>query len=98
QSKPMPLPYTTRFRSGKQELLTYPENDWEKFGMHVNEGAVILKRDDKLHLVFSGSACWVDQYAIGMLTTTVDSDLLSKDSWEKADRKSTRLNSSHVKI
>ncbi|MFC5464559.1 family 43 glycosylhydrolase [Lederbergia graminis] len=78
----MENPWTLK---GKQELLTYPENEWEKFGMHVNEGAVILKRDDKLHLVFSGSACWVDQYAIGMLTTTVDSDLLSKDSWEKAE-------------
>src|SRR5690606_13374110 len=44
-----------------------------------------FSRDWSSDVCSSDLACWVDQYAIGMLTTTVDSDLLSKDSWEKAE-------------
>ncbi|MDQ0343755.1 family 43 glycosylhydrolase [Lederbergia wuyishanensis] len=70
--------------SGENNILTYPEYEWEKKGMHVNEGAVILKRDDKIFLIFSGSACWEDDYAIGMLTTSVNSNLLDPASWSKS--------------
>nr|WP_144928350.1 family 43 glycosylhydrolase [Paenibacillus bovis] len=70
--------------TGENEILTYPEYAWEKYGMHVNEGAVILKREDKVHLVYSASACWMDQYAIGMLSTSEDSNLLDPNAWTKS--------------
>lgn len=70
--------------TGENVILTYPEYDWEKKGMHVNEGSIILKRNGKLHLVYSASACWEDDYAMGMLTAADDSNLLDPDSWSKS--------------
>ncbi len=78
---PMSNPWTL---SGENVILTYPEYDWEKQGMHVNEGAVILKRNGKIFLVYSGSACWEDDYAIGMLTASENSNLLDPNSWSKS--------------
>ncbi len=78
---PMSNPWTL---IGENVILTYPEYDWEKQGMHVNEGAVILKRNGKIFLVYSGSACWEDGYAIGMLTASENSNLLDPDSWTKS--------------
>ncbi|MBD1383355.1 family 43 glycosylhydrolase [Metabacillus arenae] len=78
---PMSNPWTL---NGKNVILTYPEYEWEKKGMHVNEGAVILKRGDKIHLVYSASACWEDDYAISKLTASDKSNLLDPKSWSKS--------------
>ncbi|WP_347835734.1 family 43 glycosylhydrolase [Gracilibacillus sp. JCM 18860] len=78
---PMSNPWTL---DGENVILTYPEYDWEKKGMHVNEGAVILKRNGKVYLVYSGSACWEDDYAIGILTASEDSNLLDPHAWSKS--------------
>jgi len=72
--------------NGDDVIVTYPEYEWEQKGMHVNEGSVILKRNNHLFLVYSGSACWEDDYAIGMLSTSVDSDLLDPNSWTKSTK------------
>ncbi|MFD1849344.1 family 43 glycosylhydrolase [Oceanobacillus bengalensis] len=78
---PMSNPWTLK---GENVILTYPEYDWEKKGMDVNEGTVILKRNGKIFLVYSASACWEDDYAIGMLTTSENSNLLDQKSWSKS--------------
>lgn len=70
--------------TGEETILTHPEYSWEKQGMHVNEGAVIIKNQDKVHLVYSASACWVDGYSLGVLTTTNNKDVLVKDNWHKS--------------
>jgi len=64
--------------------LSTPEYPWEKVGdvdrkiqpgdpphIDVNESPEILKHEDKIFLVYSGSACWTDYYALGMLEATV---------------------------
>ena len=54
--------------------------------MDVNEGPQILKRGDKIFLIYSASGCWTEQYSLGMLTASADSDLLAPGSWEKTPR------------
>ena len=80
---------------GNRTLISAPTFDWEKNGdlnnpndvphINVNEGPEILKHDNKLFLIYSASACWTDTYALGMLTTTTDKDLLQTSSWVKTD-------------
>lgn len=75
--------------------LNEPEFDWEKhwkypgvwtpdFSVHVNEGPQILTHGDKLHIVYSCSGCWTPFYALGMLTTHVDSDPMDPEVWFKS--------------
>ncbi len=79
---PMSNPWTL---NGENVILTYPEYSWEKQGMHVNEGSVVIKHEDKIFLAFSGSACWEDDYSIGLLTASEDSNLLDPESWIKSE-------------
>lgn len=86
-------PWTIEGRRVRISTPTYP---WEKFGdidvkrdpdnpphVDVNEGPQILKRGDKIFLVYSASGCWTEHYSLGMLTASADSDLLAPDSWKK---------------
>jgi GH43 family beta-xylosidase len=61
--------------------------NWEKRNeppvVLVNEGPQVLVRGQKLHVIFSASGCWTDSYALGRLTTTIDSDLLNPANWHK---------------
>ena len=86
-------PWTTE---GKRTLISAPTFKWETNGdlhnpndvkhVNVNEGPEILKHGDKIFLIYSASGCWTDYYALGMLTTSVDADLLKASSWIKSDR------------
>ncbi|MFE0558470.1 family 43 glycosylhydrolase [Paenibacillus sp. NPDC058910] len=78
---PMSNPWTL---DGDNMILTKPEYDWEMKGMPVNEGAVILKKNGKISLVYSASACWEDDYSLGILTAGAASDLLNPASWTKS--------------
>jgi GH43 family beta-xylosidase len=87
---PMSTPYTI---SGKRVLVSAPTYDWERNGdlkgqevphVNVNEGPQLLKHGNKLFLVYSSSGCWTDYYALGMLTTNINSDLLDPKSWAKS--------------
>lgn len=73
--------------TGERVLLTKPELGWETNGTDptVVEGPQILKREDKLFVVYSAAGCWTDDYALGLLTTGVDSDLMNPGSWTKSD-------------
>lgn len=77
---------------GTRVMLSTPSYSWETNGdiagenpphVNVNEGPEILKHGDKIFLVFSASGCWTDNYALGMLETSADSDLLNPRSWKK---------------
>ncbi|GAA4850495.1 glycoside hydrolase family 43 protein [Paenibacillus vulneris] len=66
-------------------LLSAPTEPWEKQGgMAINEGPVILRKGDKLYLLFSASACWSDDYCLGMLTASASADLMRPESWIKS--------------
>lgn len=63
-------------------LLTKPEFDWEKVNFRVNEGASVLKTDDKVYVFFSASGTGAE-YCMGMLYADTDSDLMNNESWTK---------------
>lgn len=70
---------------GSRVLLSTPNHGWEEAGpVKVNEGPEVLKHDGKLFLVFSASHCSTDNYGLGMLTASMDSDLLDPASWKKS--------------
>jgi len=81
--------------SSKRVKISSPTYDWEKYGdlhdssnpphVNVNEGPEILKHNGKIFLVYSASGCWTDYYALGMLTTSENKDLLDPNSWSKSD-------------
>ncbi len=67
-------------------LLSTPEYSWEKVGTpYVNEGPTALVHENGIHIVYSASGSWTDQYCLGMLTLTGE-DPLDAASWEKALR------------
>lgn len=63
-------------------LLTKPEYDWEKVNHKVNEGASVLKTNDKIYVFFSASGTGAE-YCMGMLYADSCSNLMDKDSWTK---------------
>ena len=63
-------------------LLTKPEYDWEKVVFRVNEGASVLKTEDKVYVFFSASGTG-SEYCMGMLYADSDADLMKKESWTK---------------
>ena len=66
-------------------LLTRPLLGWENIqGTINNEGPYALITEDKVYLTYSGGAAGGYTYAIGMLSISVDGDLLSPKQWEKA--------------
>ncbi|WP_375436112.1 family 43 glycosylhydrolase [uncultured Hymenobacter sp.] len=81
---PMDNPWT--LRAGKEVVLAQPTYAWEKGGgRQILEGPEFLPgRKGQLNIVYSASACWDDNYALGMLTAAEGSDLLRPESWRKA--------------
>lgn len=80
---------------GRRTLISAPTYKWETNGdlnnpndvphVNVNEGPEILKHGNKIFLIYSASGCWTDTYALGMLTSSIDEDLLNVSSWKKSD-------------
>lgn len=66
----------------KPILLTKPEFDWEKVVFRVNEGASVLKTEEKVYVFFSASGTGAE-YCMGMLYADADADLMKKESWTK---------------
>lgn len=69
----------------KPILLTKPEYDWEKVVFRVNEGASVLKTNDKIYVFFSASGTGAE-YCMGQLCADTDSDLMDVKSWTKFPR------------
>ncbi len=79
--------------------ISSPEFPWEQVGdlakpgevlavphVNVNEGPEVLQHGDSVFVTYSGSACWTDSYALGMLRASAESNLLDAASWHKSDR------------
>ncbi len=66
----------------KPILLTKPEYDWEKVVHRVNEGASVLKTENKIYVFFSASGTGAE-YCIGRLEADIGSDLMNPQSWTK---------------
>ncbi|WP_214073148.1 glycoside hydrolase family 43 protein [Mucilaginibacter sp. dw_454] len=71
----------------KRVRLSSPQYDWENnsgIGVRVNEGPEILMHKNKIFLIYSASGCWTDFYALGMLSTTTDANLMDSLAWKKS--------------
>lgn len=70
---------------GEEAIIARPDQSWERQGgRQILEGPAFLEgpRGD-LFLTFSGSACWSDDYAVGLLHAPAGADPLSRASWTK---------------
>jgi GH43 family beta-xylosidase len=65
-------------------MISSPEFHWEKQGgpPYVNEGPQILRKNDRLHIVYSASGSWTDHYQLGLLTFQ-GGCVLEKKNWKK---------------
>jgi GH43 family beta-xylosidase len=73
--------------------LTRPQYGWEKHGdlpenkhLNVNEGPEFLVHGSRVFLSYSASACWTDDYALGMIEANTNANLLQPSSWRKSPR------------
>lgn len=74
-------------------LIASPTYAWEKHSegqkngetIQVNEGPEALIHGGKVFVVYSASACWTDEYQLGVVEADASSNLLSADSWKKFD-------------
>lgn len=69
----------------KPMLLSCPEYPWEKVVYRVNEGAAVLKTEEKIYIFFSASGTGAE-YCIGRLEADAGADLMNPGSWKKLDR------------
>ncbi len=83
--------------AGPRVRISTPTLAWETVGdlkpnpatgdpahVDVNEGPELLRHGDKLFLIYSASGCWTENYCLGLLTASADSNLLDPASWRKA--------------
>jgi GH43 family beta-xylosidase len=87
----MENPWTIK---SQRVMISKPELAWERHGnlndewnpphVAVNEGPQILKREEKLFVIYSASGCWTDFYALGMLTASASANILDPLSWTKS--------------
>jgi GH43 family beta-xylosidase len=74
--------------TGEEAIIARPDQPWERQGgRQILEGPAFLKGPDGgLHLAYSGSACWSDDYALGLLSAAPGADPMQPASWSKAPR------------
>ncbi|MFO0790019.1 MAG: PA14 domain-containing protein [Pirellulales bacterium] len=76
-------PWTLR---GERALISTPQYSWEKFGLPINEGPEVLIENGQLHIIYSASGYWTNEYSLGRLTYNGTGSLLSAASWTKASQ------------
>ncbi|RZA17395.1 MAG: hypothetical protein EOP10_22830 [Proteobacteria bacterium] len=76
---------TVKAQFADRMLLATPEHNWEKMGgpCYVTEGPAALKRNGKLHIIYSASASWTDDYQLGRLTF-LGGNILDMKNWKKS--------------
>ena len=81
---PLQNPWT--LQADKEVIIARPTFDWEKGGgRQILEGPEFLPgKQGQLLVVYSASACWDDNYCLGMLTARKGADPLKPESWIKA--------------
>jgi len=78
---------TNPWTISKQQVdIARPSFSWEmQGGRKILEAPQFLAGPgDKLFITYSASACWSDDYAVGMLTANKDADLTNPRSWRKS--------------
>jgi GH43 family beta-xylosidase len=86
---PLSNPWTI---AAERVEISIPDQAWEIAGGPVNEGPAVLKRNHKIYLAYSGSGCWTDDYAVGLLVASQNANLLLPRSWQKMPQTLLRRN------
>ncbi|MEZ4898541.1 MAG: glycoside hydrolase family 43 protein [Saprospiraceae bacterium] len=68
-------------------LISSPEYDWERRGSStelptINEGPEVLKKSNRVYIIYSASGSWSDDYCLGLLELTGE-EPLNPNSWKK---------------
>lgn len=69
--------------TGEVLALTHPEYEFETKQGVVNEGPAVLKRGNKVHIVYSANDSKTDDYCLGLLTYS-GGNILDISSWKKS--------------
>jgi GH43 family beta-xylosidase len=79
----MANPWTLK---GPETIIARPDQAWERQGgRQILEGPEFLPGPKgALYLSYSASACWSDDYAIGLLRAPAGADPLDATAWNKA--------------
>ncbi|WP_418066682.1 family 43 glycosylhydrolase [Sphingomonas endolithica] len=74
--------------AGRESIVARPDLIWEQQGgRRILEGPEFLAGPTgRLFLTYSASACWSDDYAVGLLSAPAGSDPLDAASWTKSTR------------
>ncbi len=75
---PMENPWTI----GDRVMISTPDRIWERSIQPVQEGHMVLRREDRLLMFYSADASWTDNYSLGMLVYS-GGDILDPASWVK---------------
>lgn len=74
--------------TGPRTLLSTPAYQWERHSggipVKVNESPEPLVHDGRVFITYSGSACWTTGYALGLLSASINANLMSSSSWTKS--------------
>jgi len=70
---------------GRGTVISEPTLAWETVGNKVNEGPQFLIHNNQVHLSFSASGCWTDDYKLGWLSAPITADLTVASNWTKSD-------------
>jgi GH43 family beta-xylosidase len=70
--------------AGRPVAISSPTLAWEQGVFAINEGPEVLRRGNRLHVVYSASWCGTKAYTLGRLTVRADADLLSPATWLRA--------------
>jgi GH43 family beta-xylosidase len=72
--------------SKPQVDIAHPTDAWEmQGGRKILEGPEFLQGPSgRMFLTYSASACWSDDYALGLLTARADADPMLPSSWTKS--------------
>ncbi|ATY30619.1 glycoside hydrolase family 43 protein [Sphingomonas psychrotolerans] len=79
----MANPWTLK---GPESIIAQPDQPWERQGgRQILEGPEFLRGPKgQLYISYSGSACWSDDYAIGLLRAPAGANPLDPAAWTKA--------------
>ena len=72
--------------TGPEVTIARPTHNWEKYdGREICEGPEFLQRDagGPLCIVYSASACWDDDYCLGLLTAPANANPMNSAAWTK---------------
>ncbi|WP_157267908.1 glycoside hydrolase family 43 protein [Azohydromonas aeria] len=78
---PMSDPLTI---SGERHEIAAPDRAWESVEAPLVEGPAVLQRDGRIHIVYSASASWSDDYKLGLLSFS-GGNILDAAAWSKHD-------------